>query len=223
MQNLFSAAEGSAQAAVKFDGTSSDNWYALASVYQLASGSSEDGAKNAEMALREAIARNPKSPLLQLSLATLALGKGDTKGAQDYIDKALSLKADYLDAFVLRSQIASKAGDNSSARDVLRSYVQIAPNDPLGLAYYAVAERTLGNYGTALTAIQRAHSLDPYTPEYHALYIALLYQTGDSETAQKEEALFKQYFPGYVSMLDSAKQTKQVPLPDATTKPKTSE
>ena len=184
LQGYFSSAEQSAQAAVAWDNTDASNWLSLSQVYQLVINKDKpETAQNAEQAALQAKAHAPKNPLPLLSLAQISIATGNTDKAYGYIADAISLKPNYLDAYVLKAQLKQSAGDSNGARDALLSYTKVEPFDPSG---YVV----LGNYyvgikdtANALDAFTQVKSLSPNTQGIDEVLAKL--KQGGSATVQQ--------------------------------------
>lgn len=164
LQSYFSLAEQSAQGAVAWDSTDSGNWLALSQVYQLViSKEKPETAQNALQAAQQAVKYSPKNPLPLLSLAQISIATGDTDKAYGYIADAIALKANYLDAYVLKAQLKQVAGDTNGARDALLAYIQVEPFDPSG--YIVLGNFYAGNKDTAraIEAFTQVKTLAPQT------------------------------------------------------------
>ncbi len=196
LQTYFTQAEQSAQAAVAWDRNNAGNWLTLSQVYRLiASGESEEAYKNAIAAGQEAKTRNPNNPAYQLNLAQIALARGDVTAANQAIDAALALKADYLDAFVLRAQIKAAQGNTQGAREELVNYTKTAPFDAQGYVLLANTELELKNYQSALDAFAQARAIAPTNPNIYLAYINTLTLMGRKSDAIAELEIFKTRYP----------------------------
>lgn len=196
LQNYFTQAEQSAQAAIAWDRGNASNWLTLSQVYRLISGNgNEDAYANAKKAADEALSRNPNNPAYTLNQAQVALTKGDVQGAVRIIDSALALKPDYLDAFVLRAQIKAAQGNPQGAKQEIESYTKTAPFDSQGYVLLGNASLELKEYQNALDAFARARQLAPDNPSIYLLYINVLTQMGQKNQAIEELRKFQQLFP----------------------------
>lgn len=196
LQTYFTQAEQSAQAAVAWDRTSASNWVALSQVYRLIAGSeNEEAYNNAKAAADEAQRRSPTNPSYLLNQAQVALAKRDIAGANAQIDAALALKADYLDAFVLRAQIKAAQGNSQGAKQELVNYTKAAPFDAQGYVLLGNAEIELKNYQSALDAFAQARQLAPANPSIFLAYVNTLTLMGRKSDAIKELENFKAIYP----------------------------
>jgi tetratricopeptide (TPR) repeat protein len=196
LQNAFSHAEQSAQAAVSWDSTTASNWLTLSQVYQLVSNSQNaDAYTNGKTAADQAIKLSPNNPVFFLNEAQLALTKQDTGTALNYIAQALALKPDYLDAYVLKAQIEAAGGDTTAGVTEMTNYNHVAPFDDQGYLLLGQAELQLKNYPEAVTAFARARDLAPSNPNNYLQYIGVLEVSGQKDQAIAALQDFKTKFP----------------------------
>jgi tetratricopeptide (TPR) repeat protein len=196
LQSLFTQAEQSAQAAVALDKESALNWLSLSQVYQLiASSSTADALSNASQASLEGQKRSPLNPTFNINNARILLLKKDIAGALTEIDTAITLKADFLEAFVVRGQIKQSQGETGAIRDQLLAYVSIAPYDEQGHITLGNAYVALKEYTNAQNAYTRARTLNPNNANTYLLYISALEQAGEKAKAVEELQKFKAQFP----------------------------
>lgn len=221
LQTLFTQAEQSAQAAVSLDKNSSTAWLNLSQVYQLvADSSSADALKNASQASLEAQKRNPNNPLFNLNNARISLIAKDSQAALSEIEKALALKADYLDAFIFRGQIAQAAGDTQAVKNELLKYVSIAPYDEQGFTLLGNSYIVLKDYPSALSAFMQARRINPNNANTYLSYIGTLELNGDKTKAVEELQAFKKQFPTVEGVDDQIKRIQSsVTVPTTTTLP----
>lgn len=218
LQTYFTGAEQSAQNALAWESTTPANWLTLAQVYQLALGSSEGVATNAFSAITKAEALAPKNPLYLLVHAQIMLAQKDTAGALALIDRAISLKGNYLDAYLLQAQIEQAAGNDTVARDTIALYTTVAPYDPEGFAVLGITERNLKKYDAALDAFMRARALSPRTVNYTILIIQTLYTEGNTELAETEKKNAIALFPDQKEILENIRPVvAPTPVPETTT------
>ncbi|HTH93474.1 MAG TPA: hypothetical protein VL576_03280 [Candidatus Paceibacterota bacterium] len=196
LQSLFSGAEQSAQGAVAWDQHTADNWLALSQVYQLvANAQNADAYTQGKAAADQAIALNPSNPVYTLNEAQLALTKQDTSSALSYISKALSLKRDYLDAYVLKAQIELSQGDTNAGVREMTAYTQVAPYDDQGYLLLGQVQLQQKDYNDALFAFARARDLAPTNPNDYIQYISALETAGQNAQAISALQDFHKRFP----------------------------
>lgn len=226
LQTYFTQAEQSARQAVAWDSTSANNWLGLSQVYQLvASDTNTDAFNNAKTAADEAQKRNPNNPVFQLNQAQLALTNKSVNDAMAYLAKALELKPNYLEAFVLRAQIKSAQGDTQAAKNELTSYTKTAPFDDQGYLLLGQAHLALREYPEALDAFSRARELNPGNPNNYLDYINTLIVMGRKTEAIEELKAFKVKFPNIqgiddeILQLQNGATTTSATSTDTTTPP----
>jgi cytochrome c-type biogenesis protein CcmH/NrfG len=213
LQNDFSGAESNATAAVAWDNSNALNWYTLSQVYQLALSANKDAVSNATAALAKAQALAPQNPLFELTAAQLSLAQKDQMSAIGHIQKAIALKANYLDAYLLEAQLKQSNNDLQGAVDILNNYVKVAPYDDQGFGVLGLAYINLKDYSNALAAFRSARTLNPYNSNYYLLYIKTLYLSGNRVTAEQEAVSFKKQFPNLGNQVDNLSQISTT-LPD---------
>lgn len=138
------------------------NWLILAQTYRiLGQVGLPEGYTNAKTSYEEAIKRNPKSPVLPLELARLELDQGNTDGARNYINQALTLKSDYTQAIFLLSQIEASEGNIPEAIKATETASLISPNDTGIFFQLGFLKYKTGDYLGAITALERSVALEP--------------------------------------------------------------
>ncbi len=212
LQSYFTQAEQSARAAVAWDKGSSENWLTLSQVYQLVLDSkNEEAYTNAKQAADEAQKRSPVNPLFLLNQAKLLMFKTDINGALDNITKAINLKNNYLDAYIMRAQIKLSQGDSQAAINELTNYVNISPNDEKGHALLGQANFEVKNYQAALISFAQARNLNPNNPTNYLSYISTLIALDQKTQAIEELNKFKINFPNVSGVDEQINQLKSSP------------
>jgi cytochrome c-type biogenesis protein CcmH/NrfG len=212
LQTFFSNAEQSAQGAVAWDPGSANNWLTLSQVYQLVSSSQNAQAyTNAKSAADEAEKRSPNNPVFILNQAQLALTKQDTATADSYIDQAIAMKPDYLDAYVLKAQIAQAGGSTTGAVTEMLAYTQVAPYDDQGYLLLGQAYLQQKDYDDAVQAYARARDLAPTNPNNYLQYISVLSQAGRKADAIAALQDFKVKFPQVTGVDEQIQRLQNAP------------
>ena len=119
-----------AQSAIAYNPKNYINFQTLGSLYEnLAAIGVKDAYAGAVEAYKGAAVLNPNNPGIKLSLAIAynALKKADE--AENYAKEALNLKPDYIDAWIVLSQLARSAGKNADALSYAQTALSIAPLD----------------------------------------------------------------------------------------------
>lgn len=98
-QVILGQAEGSALEAVKLDRGNYQNWLYLGRIYETIIPTGIANAyDNAKMAYNQALALNPKSPMVLAFLGRLEFGQGNREEAINFLNQALNEKPDYAEA-----------------------------------------------------------------------------------------------------------------------------
>ncbi len=130
LQTDFDQATKSAQLAVAYNQTDYLNWESLGSVYEAGVLFGATGALDkAVSAYQSAATYNPLNPSLKLDLARLYFNSKDLPKATEAAKAALALKPDYIDAFILLSQIAKNQGNSAQAITYAQSALSLSPQD----------------------------------------------------------------------------------------------
>ncbi len=213
LQTSFTQAEQSAQAAVAWDPGTANNWLTLSQVYQLVvDKENAEAFTNAKQAADEAQKRNPNNPLFSLNQAQLAYRKGDTQSAFGSIAQAITLKSNYLDAYILRGQIKRQAGETEAIKDELVVYTGVARFDPEGYVLLGQAHFELKNYTEALSAFSVARELAPNDPNVYLQYIGTLEAMGSRAQAVEELRAFKIRFPSVEGIEEQISRIQNTPF-----------
>lgn len=142
-QGLLSTALNHAQQAVLVDKADYQNWLALGQVYEAIVPLKVTNAyESAVNAYGQALALNPKSPSLLLTLGRLETSHGDLVKAKQYIAQALQQKNNYTEAIFLLAQIQVSEGHTKDAISSVEAASYLSPNDigiffQLGLLRYS--------------------------------------------------------------------------------------
>ncbi len=208
LQGLFTQAEQSAQSAISRNRRSATNWLILSQVYQLISTGEEnnEALKNAKTAGEEALKRNPVNPAYFLNNAKIAFIGKDTSLAFEQIEKAISLKTDYLDAYIFRGQIKQNQGNTQGLKEELLTYTALAPNDEQGFILLGNLYNQSKSYSAALEAFSRAQSINPRNPNNYLSYVSTLELSGERSKAIEVLKQFKQLFPSITGVDDQIKR-----------------
>jgi tetratricopeptide (TPR) repeat protein len=128
LQSSFEQAVGGAQLAVNYNPRNYFNLQTLGGVYGAAGSLGVDGAYDKAIeAYKSAQVLNPLNPGIDLALAQVSFASNKHKDAKDYANAALKLKANYIDALILLSQIAKSEGNSSDALNYAEQALSISP------------------------------------------------------------------------------------------------
>ncbi len=130
LQADLAQAVNGAQSATTFNPENYLNFANLGSVYQIAGSLGvKDAYTNAVEAYKIASTLNPQNPGLRLALANISLSDGKSKDAEGYAKDSLTLKSDYIDAWIVLSQIVKSEGNASDALYYAQVALSLSPND----------------------------------------------------------------------------------------------
>lgn len=133
--NLGQAVNG-AQMATVYNAENYLNFANLGSVYQIAGSLGvKDAYASAILAYKTASTLNPQNPGLKLALANISLNDGKTKEAEEFIKDTLSLKSDYIDAWIVLSQIVRSEGNNADALYYAQVALSLSPKNESLIQY----------------------------------------------------------------------------------------
>jgi tetratricopeptide (TPR) repeat protein len=161
-QNLLSIAILNARRAVEQNPSNYENHLTLGRVYEAVVPLRIAGSYEAALAAySEALARNPKSPAIPLSMARLEAAKGDNAKARENIALALRVKGNYTEAIFFLSQIEAVEGNIKAAILSAEAASVIAPDDPTIFFQLGILRFNDKNYRGAADALERAVALNP--------------------------------------------------------------
>ena len=129
--------------AVRYNPQDYANWLSLAFTYEFLARLGVQGAyENARATYEEALARNPSSPGLYLTLARLEAFKGNYTAAREIINQALEQKPNFTEAVVFAVQMEMGRGNMKGAIQAAKASVATDPANPtlwfeLGIFLYA--------------------------------------------------------------------------------------
>ena len=130
LQTSFDQALSGAAGAVRYNGKNYLNHQALGNVYTAAGLLGVDDAySKAAESYKAASALNPKNPGLKLAIARAYLSDNKISTAKELAAEARMLKPDYIDAYLLSSQIAQKAGSSSEAVRFAEQALALSPSN----------------------------------------------------------------------------------------------
>lgn len=130
LQSSLEQAVSGAQLAINYDPTNYLNHQALGSIYQrLASVGVKDVYSKSIESYAKASALNPKNPGIKLNMASVSMADKKVKEAKEYASAAVALKPDYIDAYIILSQIAKEEGDNAAALSYAQTALSISPTN----------------------------------------------------------------------------------------------
>jgi len=152
----------SSKVAIDYDGLNYQNYLTAGRVYESIV-PMEGAYKIAYENYNKALSLNPKSPLINLTLARLETSNKNNIKAKEYAIKSLQLKNNYTDAVFLLAQIEIAEGNIKEAIKLVEAGSILASDNPvayfqLGVLKYSDKEK---NYKGAAEAFEKAVSLSP--------------------------------------------------------------
>lgn len=161
LQNLFGAALANARQAVALNSAQYENLMELGRVYEAVVPLRIEGAyENAKQNYEQALALNPHSPAILLTLARLEAAKGDNAKAREGIARSLGEKGNYTEAIFLLSQIEAQEGNIKAAIRSVEAASVIAPNDPAVFFQLGLLRYNDRDFRGAASALERAVALN---------------------------------------------------------------
>ncbi len=161
-QTLLGAAIDSARRATELDKTNYGNFVSLGRVYEAIVPLNITGAyESAKDSYNKALALNPESPAIFLTLARLEVARNNIKEGRAYIDKALAKKQNYTEAVFFLSQLEAREGNIREAIRRTEEASLLAPNDLIVFFQLGLLKYSDRNYAGSISALERAISLSP--------------------------------------------------------------
>ncbi len=131
LQQSFNQAVSGSTLAINFNPKNYLNYQMLGDVYNVAASLGvKDAYDKAIQSYNLAATLNPSNPGTQLALARLSFANGKVDDAKSYANKALALKADYIDALIFLSQVAKNQGNNQDAISYAQKALAVNPTNP---------------------------------------------------------------------------------------------
>lgn len=182
--------------ALRYDSSNSFNWIMAGNVYASVVPYKAEGAyEGALSAYDEALKRSSDNPAILLLLARLEDSHGDSTKAKEYLDTAISLKPDFIEAILFKADIEVEKGNSNGGMGILQSALQSYPRSPdillaLGVLYY-----NTGQFDLARQALERAVSSNPTSLNAHYVLALTYSRLGQSSNALDELGYLKAVLP----------------------------
>lgn len=160
-ESILQNAITSSKSAINYDKANYQNYISAGRLYEFImpiDGAYESAVDN----YNNALALNPKSPLINLMLARLEVSNKNNAKAREYITRSLQLKNNYTDAVFFLAQIEIAEGNIKNAIKLVEAGSTLAFDDPvvffqLGILKYSDKER---DYKGAAEAFEKALSIN---------------------------------------------------------------
>ncbi len=161
-QTLLGNALGNARQAVALNPSNYQNLMSLGRVYEAVTPLNIEGSyEGAKESYDKALALNPKSPAIHLTLARLEVAHKDNPKARENIALALKEKSNYTEAIFLLSQIEIQEGNIKAAIKSVEAASVIAPDDASVFFQLGFLRFNDKDYTGAASALERAVTLNP--------------------------------------------------------------
>lgn len=162
IQSIITSIQQSAGAAVAQNPKNYQNWVNMGNVYTALVPLGVDKAyENAADAYKKAQEFAPLNPSLLLSLAQLEFLHKDNAAAKKYVEEALVMKPDYIDAMFTLAQINQSEGNLSEAIKQAERAASVSPNDPAVFFQLGILRYNNNNFSSAVSAFENAVILNP--------------------------------------------------------------
>jgi tetratricopeptide (TPR) repeat protein len=161
LQQLVNLAQGNAESAVSQNPKQYLNYVNLGNVYSsLVPLSVANSYESAIAAYDKALLLFPNNPSIPLAKASLEFINKNNKEARKYIDQALGIKVNYIDAIFLLVQIETNEGNLAEAIKQAEHAGDFAPNDPTVFFRLGLLRYNNNDYTGAISAFEKAVILD---------------------------------------------------------------
>lgn len=179
--------------------------------------SSRGADREAEAALKEAIAADPEDPVAYANLATVYLDQDRLREAKPLIDKALALDPAFDVGLTLRGRYRLQTGEIDAALNDLLAGTTASPSYAQGLLLLAAGYYEGGDRDAAEQALDNADRLDPNDPVMMSARTAIAIDDYDSDRAieSAQEALRRTRARGGTYAALSANRSEGSTLNDA--------
>ncbi|MGB3922093.1 MAG: tetratricopeptide repeat protein [Minisyncoccia bacterium] len=171
------------------------NWISLGLIYSalVPPPLSVSGAyENASVAYDEAKKLNPLNPEVPLFRAQLELNNNDQEAAISEVRKAIALKQDYADAFLLLAQLEIQAGNTAAAIESAEQLAALAPDNPGIYFELGVLKYSNRDYAGAEKTFRQALAITPdYANAQYYLGLSLAQLDRLDEAIEQFEALLR--------------------------------
>ncbi len=214
VQQLVTLAESSAGQAVTQNPKQYLNYVNLGNVYSgLVSLSVTNSYESALAAYNKARELSPRNPSIFLSLAELEFNRKNNTGARAFIQQALDMKSNYVDAIFLLAQIETAEGNLSGAIKQAERAGELNPNDSTVFFRLGLLRYNANSFSDAVSAFERAVILNPnYLNARY--FLAQSYQkTGRTADARTQLELLNKLVPDNQDIKNALNNLSQAPAP----------
>lgn len=161
-QSVVASIQQSASGAVSVSPKNYQNWVNLGNVYSsLVTMGVDKAYENAVDSYSKALTFAPSNPSILLARAQLEFLKKDNESAKKYIEEALKMKKDYLDAIFMMAQIQTSEGNLPGAIKQAEYAASLYPNDPSVFFQLGLLRYNNNEFTNAVSAFETAVILNP--------------------------------------------------------------
>ncbi len=196
LQNLVTKSENASNLAIQQNPKYYLNWVNLGDLYTtFVMAGISDGYDNAVSAYTKAIAYAPNNPSILLARAKLEIAHKNNQLAREFLDQALQMKPDYVDAIFAQASINLSEGNTREAIAKVEHASTLAPNNPNVFFRLGMLRYNSFDYVGAVGAFETAITLNPtyWDARY---YLGLSYQKTNRPTeAKKQFGILNKYVP----------------------------
>jgi len=146
-------------------------------------------------ACEKALLIDDKTAEVMYLYARACLGQGDTTNAVAMLTKAITLKEDYADAYLLRGETLLKSGETADADEDAAWLLERAPENEDVLTLKADIESAKGNVTEAITYYDRVTDVNPFNVNAYQKRGELKLKSGDEAGANEDFSKAKEYAP----------------------------
>lgn len=212
IQSLVNSAESAATAAVAQNPKQYLNLMNLGNVYSaLVPLGVSNAYENANIAYDKTQLLTPNNPSILLAKAQLEVVNKNNSKAKEYLNQAVVMKSDYVDAYLALAQIASGEGDLNTAISQAENAATASPNIPSVFFQLGVYRYNNQSYEDAVGAFERALTLD-LSDASTRFYLAKSYQkAGRNEESVAQFKILNQMIPNNKDIQDAMLGTSTTP------------
>ena len=186
-QEALSRSVESALLSTRIDENDFQNWLTLGNVYQTVVPLNVEGAyDNARVAYERARELNPSSPRIPLILAQLEIAQENPDAARTFLEEAITLKQNYVDAIFLLSQLEVQEGNTQEALESAEAAVFFQQNNPNLLFQLGLLRQATNNTDGAIAVLERAVAINPEFANARFVLASLYAEQEEFEQAIEE-------------------------------------
>lgn len=183
-QTALSAGINAALTATSLNPSDYQSWLALGNLYAQAVPLGVTGAyDSAKTAYQKAQVLNPTNPQILYILAQLDIANKNSKGAEDNLKAAITLKQDYTAAIFLLSQLLVQDGNVKDALASALAAAYFQPSDPNILFQVGILYAAQGDLTNAAAALSAAVDANPQFANARYFLSAVYVKRGDFPNA----------------------------------------